>query len=54
MGLGEMEAAMTNKNAETIAEETANVVANTSAASHVGGTHFGQEPDAKTTFTKEG
>jgi len=43
---------MTDKKAKSIAEETAKEVKNTSAGGHVGGTYFGQEPDAKTMSTK--
>jgi len=33
--------------------DTAKAAENTSAGGHVGGTHFGQEPDAKTSSTRD-
>lgn len=44
---------MTKESAESIAKKTAEVVKNTSAGGHVGGTYLGQEPDAKTSSTRK-
>ena len=44
---------MTKQTAETIAKKTSDVVKNTSSGGHVGGTYFGQEPDAKTSLIRK-
>jgi len=48
-----MEETMTKESAEEIAKKTTEIVKNTSSGGHVGGTYFGQEPDAKTSSTRK-